>query len=340
MLRLVILPMTAAPESGMLAATVQAESEFVEAKRSRAVKTSKALIWLSCLIVVLAFVAAAIGLFYQNNGSPFTFTTLRGQTVPIWGQGLYRYDSPITAVGFMAADALTLVLAIPLLIISTLLYARGSLKGGLLLGGALAYFVYNYSSVSSSAAYNNLFIVYVAIFSLSLFALVLALTSFDIAALPSRFSTGLPRRGIGIFLIVSGIILHLVWLVLSILPALFESKAPPEIGNSTTFITGVIDEGIVAPALIVAGILLLRRLPIGYFLATTMLVFTDTLGPNLVAGGIAQVSTGVMGIGPFIGGTLPFGILALISLGLTVALFRNFAKSATAQTVRAQVSPA
>ncbi len=301
-------------------------------------KTSKTLIWLSSLIVVLAFIAAAIGLLYPSNGSLFTFTTLRGETVQIWGQGWYRYDSPITAVGFMAADALTLVLAIPLLILSTLLYARTSLKGGMLLCGALAYFVYNYGSVSTSAAYNNLFIVYVAIFSASVFALALALTSFDIGALSVRFSTNLPERGIGIFLIVSGIILHLVWLMLSILPALFESKAPPEVGNSTTFITGVIDEGIVAPALIVAGILLLRQLPVGYLLATTMLIFTDTLGPNLVAGGIAQVATGVMGIGPFIGGTAPFGILTLISIGLTVRLFRNFTDLTVIRAVRTQLS--
>jgi hypothetical protein len=81
-------------------------------------KTSKAVIWLSSLIAVLAVVAAAIGLFYQDGGSTFSFTTLRGQLVQIYGQGLYRYDTPITAVGFRAADAVTLVLVIPLLVIA------------------------------------------------------------------------------------------------------------------------------------------------------------------------------------------------------------------------------
>lgn len=151
-------------------------------------KVSKVLITLAWLIAILALVAALTGIFYQDGDRIFQFKTLRGETVPIWGQGLYRYDSPIGAVGFMAADAVTIVLAIPFLLVSTILYGRGSLKGGLLLCGALAYFLYNYGSMSFSAAYNNLFLVYVGIFALSLFSIVLALTSFDLATLPARYS--------------------------------------------------------------------------------------------------------------------------------------------------------
>jgi hypothetical protein len=73
---------------------------------------------------------------------------------------------------------------------------------------------------------------------------------------------------------VSGVILMLVWLVLSILPALFQGTTPLEVAFYTTFITGVIDIGIVAPALIAAGVLLRRRAPIGYLLAPLLLVFT------------------------------------------------------------------
>ena len=164
-------------------------------------KTSKIVVWLSSLIAVLSLVAAAIGLFYQDGGSAFSFTTLRGQIVQIYGQGLYRYDTPITSVGFRAADAITLVLAVPMLVISTILYRRGSLKGKLLLTGVLAYFLYNYGSMAFGAAYNTLFLVYIALFSASLFGLVLTFTSFDVQALPAHFSTGLPRRGMGMFLI-------------------------------------------------------------------------------------------------------------------------------------------
>jgi hypothetical protein len=76
-------------------------------------RTSNLVIWLSSLIVVLALVAASIGLFWQDGGSSFTFTTLRGDTVSIAGQGLYHYDTTLVAMGFKAGDAVTLVLGIP-----------------------------------------------------------------------------------------------------------------------------------------------------------------------------------------------------------------------------------
>jgi hypothetical protein len=203
--------------------------------------------------------------------------------------------------------------------------------------GALAYFLYNYGSIAFGAAYNTLFLVYVALFSASLFGLVLVLTSFDVQGLPTHFTAGLPRRDIGLFLAVSGVILLLQWLVLSIVPALLQGTAPSVVASSTTFITGVVDEGIVAPALIVAGALLLRRTPLGYLLASMMLVFTVALGPNPTAAGIAQLLTGVIGIGQFIGMTLPFAILTLIAIWLTVILFRRFSESATPLAARVRV---
>jgi hypothetical protein len=289
-------------------------------------KVSKAVIWLSSLIAGLALVAAGVGVLYQGEGSPVLFTTVRGVTVQLYGQGWYRLDTPIAAVGFMAADAVTLIAAIPLLVIATLLYRRGSLRGGLLLSGALAYFLYNYGSVAFGAMYNNLFLVYVAIFSASLFGLILVLTSFDASTLPACFSARLPGRGISLFLIVSGVILMLVWIVLSIIPALLQGTAPLEVAFYTTFTTAVIDIAIVAPALIVSGMLLRRRDPIGYLLAPMLLVFTVTLGLNLTAAGIAQLATDVISVGQALGFTVPFVILTLIAIGLTVSVFRNFSE--------------
>jgi hypothetical protein len=138
-----------------------------------------ALYWLVPLVVMLALVAAGVGLFYQEGGSSFAFTTVRGETVQIWGQGWYKFDSPIAALSFIAADLITLFLGIPLLVLSSLLYRRNSVRGGLLLTGALAYLLYNYTSVGFGAAYNDLFLVYVILFSASLFGLVLALSAFD-----------------------------------------------------------------------------------------------------------------------------------------------------------------
>lgn len=55
------------------------------------------------------------------------------------------------------------------------------------LAGALAYFLYVYTSMGFGAAYNNLFLVYTLIFAASLYGLIVTLLSFDVAALPGRF---------------------------------------------------------------------------------------------------------------------------------------------------------
>jgi hypothetical protein len=172
-------------------------------------------------------------------------------------------------------------------------------------------------------AYNNLFLAYILIFSASLYGLILALLSFDLKTLPSHFGSGLPRKGIGLFLIVSGVIVSLIWLVLSIVPALIASKAPPEAYYYTTFTTGIIDIGLVAPALILAGVLLRRSVPLGYLLASAMLIFTCILGANLTTAGIIQVTKEVITIRQAMAFTIPFVILSLIAVWFTIRLFFN-----------------
>ena len=291
-------------------------------------KQQTTLYWLVPLIAVLALLAAGFGLFTPDDGNLISFTTARGETVEVWGRGLYKYDTPIGATGFTAADVITLVFAIPVLLISIFMYRRGSLKGGLLLTGALSYFLYNYTSMGFGTAYNNLFLAYTLIFAASLYGLIIALLSFDLKTLPFHFRAGLPRRGIGSFLIVSGIILSLIWLVLSIIPALLASKAPPEAYYYTTFTTGIIDIGMIAPALIIAGVLIRRNAPFGYLLASTMLIFTCILGANLIAGGIIQVLKEVITVAQAMAFTVPFVILSLIAAWFTVLLFRNFSETA------------
>jgi hypothetical protein len=183
-----------------------------------------------------------------------------------------------------------------------------------------------------------LFLIYVVLFSASLFAFVLSLLSFEVQELPTHFAAGLPRRSIGIFLIVSGGILALVWLALSLVPALLRNTVPLEVASYTTFITGVVDIGIVAPALVVSRSLLLRIAPIGYLLSSTMLVFTAMLRTSLLAAGIAQIVTGVVTIGQFLGFTVPFAILTLIALVFTFTLYRKCSNVTPDRMVSAQVA--
>ncbi len=299
-------------------------------------RTSSGVLWLSLLVLVLAVIAAGTGLLYDDAGGSYPFTTLRGQNVQIYGHGLYRYDTVLIAVGYRVGDAVTLIWAMPLLALSTWLYWRGSLRGRLVLAGTLAYFVYTYGSIAFGAAYNNLFPVYLALFSSSLCATLLALMTIDINRLPNGVSARLPRRGIGIFLVVSGAILLIIWLVLSIIPALVAGIAPPEVASYTTVITFVVDMAVVAPALIAAGALILRRAAMGYLLAPVMLTFTVSLGISITVFGIAQYIFGLVTSGQFLGFVIPFTILTLVAIWYAVQFIRHYSDGAPQQAVTAR----
>ena len=95
---------------------------------------------------------------------------------------------------------------------------------------------------------------------------------------------------------------------------------------ASTGITLVIDLAIIAPGLVVAGALLIRRTPGGYLLASMVLVFTVVLGANLMAAGIAQLMTGVISVGQAIGFTAPFAILTLFAVWFTREVWRHFSE--------------
>jgi hypothetical protein len=290
-------------------------------------KTNHTLLWISALVGVFALIAATLGLLWSDGGQPIPFTTLHGESVQLYGDGLYRNDTVLGAVGYRLGDGFVLLAGLPLLLIALWLYARGSVSGGLLLSGALAYLLYTYSSLAFGAAYNNLFLIYITLTGLTLYGFVLLLMSFDARSVQARFAEGTSQRGIGIFLIVSGMILFCIWLLLSIVPALLAGTVPVEVASYTTIITFVWDMALIAPALVLSGILLLRREPLGYLLAPVMLVFTDVLGSSLLVMGIGQQLAGLMSVGQFIGFVVSFAILTLFSLGFTVALFRNFVET-------------
>jgi len=300
-------------------------------------KKQPALNWLVSLIAILAAITAGIGLFSTNGDGPFQFTTLHNEAVDIYGKGLYRFDTPLIAVGYRVSDAFTLIAGIPLLLISFWHYRRGSIRGKIMLTGTLLFFLYNFGSLAIGAAYNNLFLIYILLTMAAFLGSSVMLLSFDLSTFPKLFSVGAPQRGISNFFMVSGVALFCIWLFLSIMPALLVSDVPAELASYTTVITFVVDMGIIAPVLVSAGVLFRRSEPLGYVLSSILLVFIDTLGCSLLVMGIAQQIAGLMNIGQFIGFVVSFAILTLFSLGFTVALFRSVAEPLPIQAANSKL---
>jgi hypothetical protein len=293
-------------------------------------RRSHVVVLLCLLIAVLALVAAGAGLFWQDGDSPSSFTTARGETVTLHKRGLYRYDLLFTAAGYKGQDATTLFLGIPLLAVATGLYWRGSLRGGLLLTGVLAWFLYAYLSMAFGAAYNSLFLVYVALFSASFFAFVLLMTTINLEKLSSQVFARLPRLGPAIFLFASGLVTLLVWLG-PLVGGMLEGRPPDLLGHYTTMVTDAIDLAVITPTTIVAGALILQRKPAGYLIAFPLLGLIVMLLPAIALMTVFQVRAGVAFTpGEIIGPIAGFATLGLFAIWVAVAILRRIPDSAAA----------
>jgi len=258
--------------------------------RKTTLQTQTALKWLIPLIFILTLAATLAGL-WPATGTPYPLTTFRGEEVLINARGLYYWDTVSSAAQMQANDLIALVLGLPLLTLSFWLTLRGSLRGRLILAGTLGFILYTYITMMVGAHYNALFLVYVALFSLSLFAFVLVMMSFDLATLPARFSDTLPRGWIAGLLFFAAAFLSLAWL--GRIAATFAPGAVPVLENTTSLFIQAMDLGLIVPVCILAGILLLRRHTWGYLLASVGLTKFLTLGIAVSLMGLNMARVGV-----------------------------------------------
>jgi len=281
-------------------------------------KNQSVLKWLIPAIFFLALFAASMGLFYQQPGQPYPYTNHRDETVTINGRGLYFYDTLSTAAQMQGNDLITLLVGLPLLAVATRLAFQGRLRGRLLLTGTLGFFLYTYMSMSMLTAYNNLFLVYVALFGLSLYAFILSMMSFDLADLPGHFSPRLRHTPIAVLLFLVAGFLSLAWLGRIGSPLL--SGAVPILENTTSLVIQAMDLALIMPLAFLAGILLLRRSAWGYLLTSVFVLKAVTLGLGVSAMGINMA---LQGVPDSLAIVIPFLLITVLNLVAAVALLKN-----------------
>ena len=208
---------------------------------------------LTTIIILLCIVAAAGGFFGE----------------------VYR-DEEWIENAFYGTDLVTLFAAVPMLGASLYFSRKGSERARLVWMGLLGYTAYNYAFYLFGAQFNALFLVYVALFSLSIYALVLLLSATDIAALGRHFGAHTPRKLVAAFLVLVSLPLG-VFELSQCLNYLFTGKLPQ--APSLIF---ALDLSIIVPTTALAAVLLWQRRPWGYVLGAIMLVKAFTYGLGLV----------------------------------------------------------
>lgn len=286
-------------------------------------KKNTALFWLIPIIIILAAFASIVGLLSHEGIGPHDFINVHGQSVQMDGRGIYQYDSLLVAAGFRGTDAVTLLLLIPFLLITFIAYVRGSEKGGILMLGVLLAFLYKGASMTFAAAFNSLFLIYAALFSTSLFAVILVMTSIDSSALSKRIKPGFSYKATAIFLFIAGIGTLFFWMS-EILPSMFSGNAPEILGPYTTLFTHGFDSAVITPACIIAGVNLLKKRPLGYFLAAPMLLLCTQIGLVVIGQTVYQSLAGfVFPIGTYIGLIGSWVVMGTFATCLAISFLRH-----------------
>ena len=211
--------------------------------------------------------------------------------------GLFRPghygEDPVLLEHYLAEDLAILLIGVPVLL-GGLWYARaGSLRGRIVWLGALAYMAYMWVSTGLAAPFNEFFLGYVVLFSLSLFTLVGGLVTTDAEAVSRELEGSVSRTLYGGALVLIALALAALWLG-DLLPPTLAGETPTlieEIGETAT-VSHFIDLSVVVPALALAGLWLYRGRTWGYVVAGVLLVMGAVLAPTLTAITIAQIYWG------------------------------------------------
>jgi hypothetical protein len=256
-------------------------------------------LWLTVPIAILLAIAAGGGLFVDN---------------------LYRDTTNFVAQA-VGQDLITLVVALPALIISARLASRGSQRARLIWLGVLVYLVYTYAVAAFMVRFNPLFLVYVALLGCSLYALIGGIATADLAGIKARFTEKTPVKAVSIFLAVLVVLFYFVWLS-EIVPALIAGDIPQSVMDAETPTNAVyvLDMAWMLPAMGLTAVWLWRKQALGYMLAGALLSFVPLLGVAIVSMVVFMmrydqpVGTEGMAI---------FGIVSVVSLGMVIWFLRG-----------------
>jgi hypothetical protein len=181
---------------------------------------------------------------------------LVGSVIALADRRIYAGLTPAFLPQALAQDIANLAIA-PLLAVTAVLAGRGAPRARALWLGVIAFTLYNQVIYAFSVPFGPLFLLWVAVLGLSLFALVLGLR--DVGRQGGSVAPRLARPTAVFLLAVAGVF-ALLWLSEDV-PALLRGSTPQSLRDLAipTNPVHVLDYAVVVPAAIVTGVRLLRR---------------------------------------------------------------------------------
>lgn len=209
---------------------------------------------LSFIIAILMAAASVAGLLYR--------TTI--------------YPTDDLQQSFIPTDVINLLIGLPILLGSMVLARRGKLIGLLFWPGALLYGLYHYIVYLFAMPLSMVFLLHLTLVMLSIYTIIGLLASIDGEAVQKGIAGSVPERAAGGVLAGLGFLFLLR--VLSVIVGALTSQTP----MAETELALNVSDFLLAPALIVGGILLWRRQQFGYVIGLALLFQTSMLFIGLI----------------------------------------------------------
>jgi hypothetical protein len=211
-------------------------------------------------------------------------------------------------------DVLNLVV-VPALFAVVWLARRGSARAVLVWFGLTLYLAYSYVLYAFFVHFNALFLVYVAVLGLSVYALVGAARELDFDRWARIFSSASGERPLSVLLAISGVLFAALWLS-EILPALAAGRPPASATDAGLIVNPVhvLDLAFVVPAMVIASVCLWRRHPAGFIAAQALATFMVAMGLAIMA---MMVTVSARGLGSA-AAAIPMALLVAVTIWLTM----------------------
>ncbi len=249
-----------------------------------------------------------------------------GSILALSVKSIYAELTPAFLPQAIAQDIANLAIVTPLWLILAVLALRGSLRAYLLWLGVMMFTVYNYVIYTFSVPFGPLFLLWVAVFGMSLYSLIGGSVTIDHKSVELSYKS---RRAVLVaawFLIITAILFGFLWLSEDV-PALLSNSKPQSLIdiNLPTNPVHILDLSFFLPAVVVDGILLIKKKPLAYTFAPSFIVFLILTGvPILITPGVQAAQGGAAGWGVVV----PIGTLTVLLLALLVWLLSTMSRQA------------
>jgi len=175
------------------------------------------------------------------------------------------YPTQILYEAFVPNDLVNIVIGVPIILLSVFLAKKGNLAAILFTPGASFYFVYNYLIYLLGVPFNITFVLSLILLVLNLFLLIFFLYQIDANEVKNKMIEKISVRLGGIPLVLLGTLFFIV----AIQP-IVSSIVNNEILPSTELALHISDL-VISPAMIIGGVMLLRKYRWGFVVSVGLL---------------------------------------------------------------------